>query len=115
MKIAAMRMGSSETKKGTPASETKMKEPPKAGTKMKEPPKAGTKMKEPPKAGTTMKDGGTKKTKKDPRRLLLGGCPKQFAKILELVAPLRYYDDPPYDELAELIDVAIKKTNVKVS
>uniref|UniRef100_A0A1I8BYU5 Protein kinase domain-containing protein n=1 Tax=Meloidogyne hapla TaxID=6305 RepID=A0A1I8BYU5_MELHA len=91
---------------------TKMEPKTKTETKPKEDPKTKTetKPKEDPKAKTETKP---EKDPKDPRRMLLGGCPKQFANILELVAPLRYYDEPPYDGIAELIAAAIKRTNVQ--
>uniref|UniRef100_A0A915NJB5 Protein kinase domain-containing protein n=1 Tax=Meloidogyne floridensis TaxID=298350 RepID=A0A915NJB5_9BILA len=93
-----------------PKTETKTKAEanPKSEPKTKVEPKA--------KAAAEGKEGSAKKAErepKDPRRLLLGGCPKQFANILELVAPLRYYDDPPYDDIAELIATALKKMNVQ--
>nr|CAD2148643.1 unnamed protein product [Meloidogyne enterolobii] len=93
-----------------PKTETKTKAEanPKSEPKTKVEPKA--------KAAAEGKEGSAKKAErepKDPRRLLLGGCPKQFANILELVAPLRYYDDPPYDDIAELIATALRKMNVQ--
>nr|CAD2162927.1 unnamed protein product [Meloidogyne enterolobii] len=106
-----------ETKTKTeakPKSEAKPKTETK--TKTEASPKSEPKTKVEPKAKAEGKEGSAKKAErepKDPRRLLLGGCPKQFANILELVAPLRYYDDPPYDEIAELIATALKKMNVQ--
>ncbi|CAK5027184.1 unnamed protein product [Meloidogyne enterolobii] len=107
-----------ETKTKTeakPKSEAKPKTETK--TKTEANPKSEPKTKVEPKAKAEEgKEGSAKKAErepKDPRRLLLGGCPKQFANILELVAPLRYYDDPPYDDIAELIAAAIKKMKVQ--
>ena len=54
-------------------------------------------------------------TKKSSRRLLLGGTPRQFGTIIDKIASLKFYDNPPYQELAELIEDAINTTKSRVS
>jgi hypothetical protein len=46
---------------------------------------------------------------------LLGGCPRQYGPILKLITQLKYYDTPPYLELANLLDAAVQTTNASVS
>lgn len=51
--------------------------------------------------------------RRDALKELFGGCPKEYVDILSYVDSMRYYDDPDYARVMNLLRSALAANNVR--